>query len=191
MNAMFYDMISKNKGGRTNMTYRSHIAILLVLLAGTRDGHEKHDDPRDADLEPHLEVDGANAGIQACAHEDVVDETSGHTNLVPCGDGDEVHEEGHTEANDHGDSHEVTEVVDDLGHAEDVVVVEAGGGDHGNVDAADGVALIHEGLVAEGGDGKAFLHETRDDPSESELEDHETEVDPPRIGVGACILEWE
>ena len=75
------------------MTYRSHIAILLVLLAGTRDGHEKHDDPRDADLEPHLEVDGANAGIQACAHEDVVDEVARHTNLVSSRHSQEVHAE--------------------------------------------------------------------------------------------------
>ena len=69
--------------------------------------------------------------------------------------------------------------------------MEGGGGSHGGVEGPEGVAVVDESLVAEGGDGKAFLHETRDDPSESELEDHETEVDPPRVGVGACILEWE
>ena len=173
------------------MTCRSHVSILLILLACTRDGHEKHDDPRDADLEPHLEVDRANAGVQARAHKDVVDEATRHTDLVPGGDCDEVHEEGHTEADNHGDSHEVAEVVDDLGHAEDVVVVEGGSSDHGGVDAADGVALVHEGLVAEGGNGKAFLHETWDNPGEGKLKGHEATVDLPRVRVGASILREE
>ena len=86
MEVLVYDILSKHRGGGTKVTYGSHIAILLVLLADTRNGHEKHDDPRDADLEPHIKIVRTNAGVQASAHV-----ASGHTDAVTGGDGDEVH----------------------------------------------------------------------------------------------------
>ena len=132
------------------MTYRSHIAVLLVLLACAGNRHEEDDDPGNAHFKPHLEVDRADARVETCTHEDVIDEVAGHANLVAGCDGEEVHAEGDTKAIDHSDCHEVPEVVDDLSHAEDARRVQHGGGDHGDVDAAIRVALVHQGLVAKG-----------------------------------------
>lgn len=169
-------------------TYRGDIAILLPLLARARDRHEEDDDPWNADLKPHLEVDRAEARVETRAHEDVVDEVPGHANLVPGRDGDGVHEERHAPAVYHGDGHEVSKVVDDLRQAEDVVVVQGGGGDHGDVDTADGVALVHEGLVVEGRNGETLLRVTGHDPGEEELVDDEAGVDLPGVGTGASVL---
>ena len=170
------------------MTHRRHIAVLLVLLACARDRHEEHDDPGDAHFEPHLEVDRADARVKTRAHEDVVDEVAGHANLVPSRDSKEVHAEGDAEAIDHSDRHEVPEVVDDLSHAEDARSVQDGSSDHSDVDAAVRVALVHEGLVAEGRDRQTFLHVARYHPCEEELIDDEASVDLPRVRIRARVL---
>ena len=172
-------------------THRSDITIRVVLLARTGDGHEEHDNPGNADLEPHLEVDGSESWVQDSAHKHVVNEVPRHTNLVPSRNREEVHAERHAEADDHRDGHEMTEIVDDGGEAEDAVVVQDGGGDHGNVDAVDGVALVHEGAVVERGDGETFLHVTGHDPGKEELVDDEAGVHLPRVQVRARVLDAE
>lgn len=46
----------------------------------------------------------------------------------------------------------MAEVIDDFGEAEETCVVEEESGDPGDVDAAEGVAFVHEGFVVERGD---------------------------------------
>lgn len=130
------------------MTHGSNIAIGLVLLASTRNSDEEYDNPRDPDFQPHLEVNRTNTRVQASTHEDVVDKVARHPDLVSSRDSDEVHEERDTEAPDHRHCHEVTKVVNDSSKSEDASVVEEESGNPGNIDATNGVALVHESLVA-------------------------------------------
>jgi len=85
--------------------------------------------PGDADLSPHLQVDVSNTGVQASTHENVVNKTSRHTNGFSGNEGGKVHEERNKPTPKHCDGHEVAKVVDDAGQAEDVEVVQAGGGE--------------------------------------------------------------
>src|SRR6267154_4858170 len=80
-------------------------AILLILLACARDGQEEHDNPRDADLRPHFQVNRANSRIESGAHEDIVYEVTRHAHLFTTCDGPKVSPEGYSEAPDHGDRH--------------------------------------------------------------------------------------
>ncbi len=170
------------------ITHRSHVSVLLILLTCARDRDKEHQDPRDSDLEPHLQVNRTNTRVQAGTHEDVVNEVARHANLVSSRDSEEVHPERHAEADDHRDSHEMTEVVDDGLETDDSGVLQNSSDRPGDIDAADSVAFVHEGFVPEGRDGETFLHVTGDDTSECELESHESEVRLPRVGIGACIL---
>lgn len=169
-------------------TYRSNVAIGLVLLASTRDGQEEDNDPWDTDLSPHLEVDGAKTGVQASTHEVVVEEVAGHADCSASHDGVKVGEKGDTKAVNHGDGHEMAVVVDDLGEAEDVEVVQRGGGDESHVEAGQGVAVVHEGLVVERGDGETFLLVSGENPSNEELEEKVARVDFPGVRVRAGVL---
>ena len=83
--------------------------------------------PGDADLSPHLQVDVSNAGIQASAHEKVIDKASRHAHGLSSNDSCKVHEERDGPTPEHGDGHKVAEVVDDAGKTEDVKVVQACG----------------------------------------------------------------
>lgn len=72
-------------------------------MAATRDRQKEDNDPRNADLCPHLEVNRANARVQASAHKDVIDEISRHANLVTSCDCEEMHPKGDCETVDHCD----------------------------------------------------------------------------------------
>ena len=170
------------------MTYGSDITELFVLLASTRHGHEEHKNPRDTNLEPHFQVNGPKARVEACSHKHVIDEVTRHTNLVAGGDCEEIHPERDTESDDHGDSHEMSEVVDNSSETEDARVVEDGGGDPGDVNAAQGVALVDKGLVSERGYRQTLLHVAGHPPSEEELVQDETAIDFPRVPVRARVL---
>ena len=69
-------------------------------MATTRDRQKEDNDPRNANLCPHLEVNRANARVQASTHKDVVDEIAGHANLVTSCDGEEIHPKGDCETVD-------------------------------------------------------------------------------------------
>ena len=84
-------------------TYGCNISIFFILMATTRNGQKEDDDPRNANFCPHLEVDRANAGVQASTHKNVVDEIAGHANLITSCDGVEIHPEGDCETVDHRD----------------------------------------------------------------------------------------
>ena len=99
------------------------MAVRFVLLEAAGDGEEEHDVPRDADLGPHFQVDISDAGIQAGAHKKVINEAPGHTHRFSGDNGGKVHEVGHKPTPKHSNGHEVAEVVDDTGQAEDVEVV--------------------------------------------------------------------
>lgn len=85
--------------------------------------------PGDTNLSPHLQIDVSDAGVQASTHEKVIDEVSGHTHRLSGDDGGIVHEERNKPTPEHSDGHEVTEVVNDAGQAENFEVVQAGGGE--------------------------------------------------------------
>ncbi len=101
----------------------------------------------------------------------------------------EVGKERNTEAIDHSNRHEVTIVVDDFSEAENTSPMEEEGDNNGGIPTLNGVAVVHEGLVSERRDGKTLLLESRENPSNEQLEEEIARVHFPRIKVGACILE--
>ena len=161
---------------------------MFVLFACARDGQEKHDDPRDTDFRPHFQVDGTNSGVQSGAHEDIVYEVTRHAHLFTTGDGPEVSPEGYGEAPDHGNSHDMTVVIDDFRESEYVVVVKDRGSDEGEVDREKCITVVHESLVSKGWHGQAFLHIPWHDPCKKEFVENETGIHLPRVKVRAGIL---
>jgi len=133
-------------------------AILFILLACARDRQEEDDNPRDADFRPHFQVHRADSRIERGAHEDIVYEVTRHAHLLTTCDGPKVSPKGYSEAPDYGDRHDVTIVVDDLRQTEYVVIMEERGGDKGEVDRVERIAVVHEGLVSQRWHGQAFLH---------------------------------
>ena len=79
--------------------------------------------PGDANLSPHLQVDISDAGIQASAHEKIVNETPRHTDGLSSNDGCKVHEKRDKPTPEHSDGHKVAEIVDDTGQAENIEIV--------------------------------------------------------------------
>ena len=71
-------------------------------------------------------------------------------------DGTKVDRKAHHEANDHGDRHELSEVVDDLGEIEESGEMKGRGGDESDVEARQGVASVGECFVVERGDGETW-----------------------------------
>lgn len=164
---------------------------MFILLACARDGQEEHDNPRDADLRPHLQVDRADSRIEGGAHEDVVYEATRHAHLFTTCDGPKVSAKGYSEAPDHGNRHDVAIVIDDLCQTEYVVIMEERGGDKGEVDRVERIAVVHESLVSQRWHGQAFLHIAWHDPREEELVEDETGIHLPRVEVRAGILHEE
>jgi len=165
-----------------------HVAVCFVLLASPRNGEEEDDDPGDANLGPHFQVDVPQARVEHGTHEIVVEKVSRHANGVVGHDGEEVGDERDTEAINHGHAHEMTIVVDDLSEPKNMVVVQSGSGDDGRVQANESVAVVHECLVAEGRDGETFLLVTGKNPCDEKLEKKVAREDLPCVRVGTRVL---
>ena len=164
------------------------ISILFVLMAPTRNGQEEDNDPRDSDLCPHLEVNRANARVQASTHKDIVNEIAGHANLVTSCDGEEVHSKGDCKPVYHRNGHDMTIVGDDFCEPEDVKIVEQSSSDHRDVDGPESIAVVRQRLVSKRRDWESFLLVTWHNPSEKELIDDETGVNLPGIAIRTSIL---
>ena len=93
-------------------TYGSYIPIDFVLLARTRHCKEEVDEPGNADLSPHLQIDGGDPRVQRCTHEYVVYKVSRHANLFSTSNGPKIDTEANGETVDYGDSHKVAKVID-------------------------------------------------------------------------------
>jgi hypothetical protein len=169
-------------------TYGSDISKCLVLLAGTGNREEEDEDPWDADFGPHLKADGPNSGVQGSTHEVVVEKVAWHAHGVAGHDRPDIGDQWYTEAVDHRDGHEVTVVVDDLGEAEDMVVVQDTGSDQGHVEADESIAVVVQCLVVQGRHGETFLGVARHDKSNEQLEKEVARVDLPGVGVRTRIL---
>lgn len=119
------------------------------MLAGARYRKEEDDDPGNANLGPHFQIDRAKAGVQAGTHEIIVEEISRHAHGSASENGIEIGDERNTEAENHRNSHEMAIIVDNLGEAEYMVVMEGGSSDEGCVKADQRVTVVHERLVVE------------------------------------------
>ena len=171
-----------------NSTYGCDSTIKFILLTCARDSQEEHDHPRNPDLGPHFQVNGANTRVESGAHEHIVDEVTRHAHLFTTCDGPKVCPKRYRETPDHGNRHDVPVVVYDFGEAEYVIVVKDRGGDEGEVDGVERVAFVHESLVSQRWDRQAFLHITWHDPCKKELVENETGIHLPRVKVRAGVL---
>lgn len=99
-----------------------------------------------------------------------------------------ISENRNTEAVNHSYGHEVAIIVDNFSEAEDASPVEGERDDNGSVPTLNGVAVVHESLVAKRGDWKALLLKARKNPGDKELEEEIARVHLPRVKVGTCIL---
>ena len=153
------------------LTHRCDITEIFVLLDGSRDGDHEQQDPGYSDLCKHLEVDtvpplppqrectrGEHPRVQTRAHEDVVDQVARHPHRFPAvmtRDGEGVDEDGEEEGEDDGPRHEFPEMLDEVRQTENARHVENAGENDGRVERGEGVAVVHQRLVVERGDGQA------------------------------------
>ena len=147
-------------------TYWRDITVLLILFAASGDSQEKDNDPRYPNLGPHFQVDRTNSRVEASAHENIISHVTRHSDLISSRHRNKIDTKGDDKAINHRDRHDVSIIVDDLSQAEDVVVVQASRCDHGGVKRPEGVALVHQGFVAQRRDWEAFLHKSRHNPSQ-------------------------
>jgi hypothetical protein len=162
-------------------THGGNGTILFVLFAGTRDRQEKYNYPRDANLRPHLQINRTNTRVEGGTHEYVVKEVARHSQLFSTGDGPKVRSKRYRKTPDHGDSHDVAIVVDDLREAEDVVIVQDRSGDEGRVDRVKSITVIHESFITERWDRQALLHIARHNPGKEELIENKAGIHLPCI----------
>ena len=66
--------------------------------------------------------------------------------------------------------------------------METGSGDHSNVEARQSIAVVHEGLIAQGGDRETLLLVSRNNEGDSELKEEKSGVDFPSVRIRTCIL---
>ena len=66
--------------------------------------------------------------------------------------------------------------------------METGSRNHGDVEARQSIAVVHECLIAQGRDRETLLLVSRNNEGDSELEEEESGVDLPSVRVRTCIL---
>ena len=130
----------------------------LLVLAGTgAERDEEEDEPGQAHLEEHLEVEQAeDARVELCAHEEVVDVVAGHAALRAAVEGRGIGGDGDEEAGDDGDGHEGAELVDESVKREELGDVQDDGEHDGEVKGRDAGAVVVQLLAAEVRQGLAF-----------------------------------
>lgn len=126
-----------------------------------------------------------------CTHPEVVHEVPGHPDSGAVKDCNPVRDQRKTEAPKDTNGHDSAKVVDDSAKAEDAEPVEDGGGDESGIPACQGVAVVHEGFVVQRWNREAFLLVARHDECKEELEDHESDVESCRPGIGIRVLQAE
>ena len=126
----------------------SDIAVALVL-AGSHSGRDsKENEPRDAYLDEHFDVEKAKeARVQLGAHEEVVDGIPSDAVLLSAGKGSDVLGNGHQVARDDGDGNQGAKLVNKGIQREEAGDVQCGHGGHGEVEARVGVAEVLELLA--------------------------------------------
>lgn len=168
--------------------YRCHVAIDLVLLASTGNSDEEKQDPRDANLQPHLEVHRSEAGVETGTHEEVIGKIPRHADLLATPNGDEISCKAHSKPDDHRNSHEFTKVIDDLSEAENMSPVQDSDRDQSSVPAGKSIAVIHKRLVSKRRYGEALLLISRHDEGQQQLESHERAVHRESVWRGERVL---
>ena len=158
------------------------------MLARSRYGKEKDDDPRNANFSPHLQVHAPKARVKGRTHEIVIEEISRHPHRSAGQNSMQIGDERNSKAINHGDGHQVTEIVDYFGEAKDMEIVNREGCDEGDIEADQSVAVVLESLVVERRDRHAFLFITGKNPGDEELEEEIARIDFPCVEVGARIL---
>jgi hypothetical protein len=151
--------------------YGRHVTEILVLLDSSGHGDHEQQHPRHPDLGKHLQVDpipplppqrkrprSEQPRVQARTHEHVVNHVARHPQRFPsvmASDGEGVDEKGEEEGDDDGPRHQFSEMFDQVREMEDARDVEDGREDDGGVERGEGVAVVHQRLVVERGNGKA------------------------------------
>lgn len=159
------------------------------MFASTRNSKIENDDPRNANLGPHLQINRTEAWVEGSSHKEIVDEISRHTNRSLRGNSVEIGDERDSETVDHTHSHKMTVIVNNLGKAEDTSPMENERNNDGGVPTLKGVAVIHESLVSKRRDRKAFLFKARENPGNEELEEEKSRIHFPRVKIRTGILQ--
>lgn len=170
------------------MTYRRDIAVLIVLLASSRNSEVKDNEPGYADLCPHFEINPSNAWVQTGTHEDVVNKAARHSHRVPGEDGPEIHAKRYGKAIDDCNRHKMAIIVDDFSEAEDTRYVEDRRRDQGDVERDVAVTVVHQCFVPKRGNWEALLLISRDNLGKEKLEEEVAGVHLPRVESRAGIL---
>lgn len=170
------------------MAYGCNVAVSFILLASARYSKEKDDVPGNTDFCPHFQIHGTDARVKSGTHEVVIEKVSRHPHRGPRQHRMKIGDERDAKAVNHRHGHQVSEIVDYFGEAEDVENVEDKSADEGDIKTDEGIAVIFKGLVIERRDWHAFLLISGEYPGDEKLEKKVARVDLPRVEVRTCIL---
>mmetsp|Transcript_40931 Transcript_40931/g.68690 ORF Transcript_40931/g.68690 Transcript_40931/m.68690 type:complete len:226 (-) Transcript_40931:308-985(-) len=153
------------------------VAVILVLLQCGREGHVKEQDPWDADLSPHLQIQRANPRVQPRSHKQIIEEHSRHAVGVASDNCSKIGYHSDKIPPEDGPSHDGAEVIDDFNQVEIVVPVQEERHNYCGVPGRNPVAKVFEPGKIPGRNGKPFDDRPREDNCDDNLEDHEVGVD--------------
>lgn len=119
------------------------LAVHLVLLKTSSERQEEQNEPWNANLEEHLEVQNAEQPrVQLGAEEEVHDRGSGHANSLATSQGRKVSNEGAQESRDDSYAHDMTELVNKSIQLEDASEMENERDDDAAVERPHGGAVV-------------------------------------------------
>lgn len=172
----------------TKTTHRSNISKGIILLTSTGNSEVENNDPRDANLSPHFQVNRAKARIECSTHKEVIDDIARHTDRSLCDNCMKVGKDGNAKPINHSDGHKVSIVVDNSSKVEDTSPVKDKRDDDCGVPTLKSIALVHQGFVTERWDRQTLLLKSRQNPCNEKLKKEIAGVHFPGIKIRPSIL---
>lgn len=167
------------------------VSIRVVLLRRRAARNQKQNKPRDTNFIKHLEVEDADARIQLCAHEEIVDGVSCKAVRAIAKNGLKVHDEAIDEPGQDSYRHDGTKLIHNSIQRKDVGEMQGGNNDNGGVEAGIGRAKVRQTLEVLVWQGPPLHGHTRHVAVHEHFDDKEYPVDGPCFGgrIGALVDE--
>jgi hypothetical protein len=171
-------------------SFAGDVAIRLVLLQTSTERQEEEDEPRNANLKEHLEVQNAKEpGVQLRSKEEVDNDVVSHADGGTTDARRDVCDSRAKKTGDNGNGHNVAELINQSVELEDASEVEGQHDDDAGIEGPHCGAVVVKLLSAQVRKRLALAVDSRHEHVESHLHQSKEPVDLPRLvgGVRFCF----